>query len=108
MISSLVLAHGNGFSQLSPAIEALGWTLLHFVWQGAALGLALACFLAVGRRLAPSVRYLAGSCALALMTLSAAGTFAWQMAAIQSRPSLPSNTLIEAAPAERPPLVSAF
>jgi hypothetical protein len=42
MISSL-LNNANGFANLSPAIEALGWTLLHFIWQGAALGLVLAC-----------------------------------------------------------------
>ncbi len=59
MISSLLLAHGNGLAQLSPAVEALGWTLLHFVWQGAAIGLALACFLSVGRRRS-AVRPLSG------------------------------------------------
>jgi beta-lactamase regulating signal transducer with metallopeptidase domain len=101
MISSLP-ANGNGFSQLSPAIEALGWTLLHFVWQGAAIGLALACFLAVGRRTSASVRYLAGGSALALMTLSATGTFAWQMAALDTRPSLAVVAAIQPVPSESP------
>ena len=104
MISSLVLAQGNGFSQLSPAVEALGWTLLHFVWQGAAIGLALACFLSVGRRRGPSVRYLAGCSALAMMALAAIGTFAWQMAVIHLHPSRPTATSAVAATSERPPL----
>jgi beta-lactamase regulating signal transducer with metallopeptidase domain len=103
MISSL-LANGNGFSQLSPAIEALGWTLLHFVWQAAALGLALAIFLAIGRRMSPSIRYLAGCSALALMALAAIGTFAWQMAVIHLHPSRPIATSAVAATFERPPL----
>ena len=47
MNSSLPLANVNGFAFLSPAIEALGWTLLHFVWQGTVLALALGCFLAL-------------------------------------------------------------
>jgi beta-lactamase regulating signal transducer with metallopeptidase domain len=104
MISSLLLANGNGFAQLSPAIEALGWTLLHFVWQAAALGLALACFLALARRASPVVRYLAGCTALALMALAATGTFAWQMAAAEARATISIATTLEGARAELPPL----
>ncbi|HEX8766423.1 MAG TPA: hypothetical protein VF740_14740, partial [Candidatus Acidoferrum sp.] len=52
------LAHG-----LSPAwLPALGWTLLHFVWQGAALGALFAVALALCHR--ATTRY-----ALAVMTL---------------------------------------
>ena len=73
MISSLLLADVNGFAPLSPALEALGWTLLHVIWQGTAVALALACFLAIGRGASPQVRYAAG-CA-ALMLISAAAGF---------------------------------
>src|ERR1700722_2964226 len=97
MISSLLLANGNGFAQLSPAIEALGWTLLHFVWQAAALGLALACFLALARRASPALRYLAGCSALALMALAGTGTFAWQMAAAEARATTSIVTALEGA-----------
>jgi beta-lactamase regulating signal transducer with metallopeptidase domain/parvulin-like peptidyl-prolyl isomerase len=108
MISSLLLAFGNGFAQLAPAVEALGWTLLHFVWQAAALGLALACFLAVGRRASASVRYLAGCSALALMALAATGTFAWQMAATDARPAPPILVSQERTHEEQPPLGTAI
>jgi hypothetical protein len=63
MNSSLLLADMNGFTPLSPTIEALGWTLLHFAWQGTALALALACFLAMSRRTSPRMRYAAGCAA---------------------------------------------
>ena len=33
-------------------VEAVGWVLLHFVWQGALIALALAIALAVDRRTA--------------------------------------------------------
>ena len=33
----------------SPTIDALGWTLLHFLWQGAAVALLLGLFLALYR-----------------------------------------------------------
>ena len=35
---------------LSRFIEPLGWTLLHFLWQGAAVALLLAVFLRLARR----------------------------------------------------------
>jgi beta-lactamase regulating signal transducer with metallopeptidase domain len=85
MNSSLLLADMNGFTPLSPTIEALGWTLLHFAWQGTALALALACFLAMSRRTSPRMRYAAGCAALMAMCLGAVATFAWQMAAFNFR-----------------------
>lgn len=50
----------------SPVLQALGWTLLHFFWQGAIVALLLACVLGV----LPSnarLRYAAGCAAMALM-----------------------------------------
>ena len=38
-------------------MEITGWTLLHFVWQGALLGLAVAGVLWVCRRRSASARY---------------------------------------------------
>lgn len=48
------------------ATHALGWALVHFVWQGAALAVLLALALAVTRQTAARTRY-----ALSLLTLAA-------------------------------------
>ena len=55
--------------------HALGWTLLHFVWQGALVALILACILALlsGRSAQP--RYLAACCALVLIVALPLVTF---------------------------------
>ena len=62
-------------------VEALGWTLLHFVWQGAVVALALSIFLFLARKAAPQVRYLAGCGALCLMCIAALSTFVWYFGA---------------------------
>ncbi len=56
-------------------IQAVGWTLLHFIWQGGVVGLAYA----MARLLLPSerseARYSAGLIALAVLALSPLVTF---------------------------------
>ena len=47
----------------------LGWTLIHFLWQGTAIALALAMGLAVLPRRAARIRYAAGCFALLLMLI---------------------------------------
>ncbi|HXY37046.1 MAG TPA: M56 family metallopeptidase [Planctomycetaceae bacterium] len=84
-------ASGLEFVLRGPAVEALGWMLMHFVWQGAAAALALAVFLTLARRLSPQARYWAGCATLSLMTLAACATFAWQFA------RAPSPTIADAA-----------
>jgi beta-lactamase regulating signal transducer with metallopeptidase domain len=91
MISSLLLAEVNGFAHLSPAFEALGWTLLHFIWQGTAVALALTCFLAIVRGASPQVRYAAACAALMLISLGAAATFTWQMRAFKFHATGPTT-----------------
>jgi TonB family protein len=55
-------------------VHAVGWTLLHFCWQGALVAVALACVL---RLLDDSrLRYVAGCVALALMVAMPAATLA--------------------------------
>ncbi len=49
-----------------PWTQALAWTLIHFIWQGAAIGLA-AFLLLRAVRMSAATRYLAGVVALALM-----------------------------------------
>ncbi|HEV2736371.1 MAG TPA: hypothetical protein VGV85_16115, partial [Longimicrobiaceae bacterium] len=57
-----------------PVVRALGWALLHFVWQGALLaGLAaLAMHLLRGR--SPQARYAVGCAALLLMVAAPVAT----------------------------------
>ena len=56
-------------------LHALGWTLLHFVWQGAALAALLAAALMVSRN--ANVRYALGIGTLTLMVAAPVVTFAW-------------------------------
>jgi beta-lactamase regulating signal transducer with metallopeptidase domain len=64
----------NLTSWLSPsAMEALGWTLLHFLWQGAGVAALGAVFMTFCRR--ASSRYIVGVGALALMLAAPAATF---------------------------------
>ncbi|MGA8278141.1 MAG: M56 family metallopeptidase [Rhodanobacteraceae bacterium] len=57
------------FAQWQPWIEALGWVLLHFIWQGIVVGAAYALL----RRLVPKqscdLRYLLGLLALTLLAI---------------------------------------
>ena len=64
--------------------HAAGWTLLHFLWQGALVALILACVLALlsGRSAQP--RYLAACAALVLMAILPLITFARIVAAERS------------------------
>ncbi len=58
---------------------ALGWTLVHFLWQGAALALAYAVVDRMTRRASSAVRYLVALGAFALMPLAVIATFANEM-----------------------------
>jgi bla regulator protein BlaR1 len=55
--------------------EALGWTLLHFLWEGAGIAVLLAGALALLRNARANVRYAASCGAMLLMLVSAVGTF---------------------------------
>ncbi|UUZ48401.1 hypothetical protein LP420_37240 [Massilia sp. B-10] len=48
----------------APLTDSLGWTLLHFLWQGALIGAAAALALAALRRAAPTHRYAVACTAL--------------------------------------------
>lgn len=60
-----------------PLIERLGWTLLHSVWQGAAIALAYALASWWARRRGPELRYALSLLALALLALAPVATFLW-------------------------------
>ena len=50
-----------------PAVEALGWTLIHFLWQGALVALMLALARVALKRRTANLRYLASCAAMLLM-----------------------------------------
>ena len=55
-------------------MRVLAWSLLHFVWQGAAIAAVAAALMFVFRK--PATRYLVGIGALVLMLVSFGVTFA--------------------------------
>ena len=57
-------------------MQTLGWTLLHFLWQGALVALVLGCMLALMRGQRSQLRYAAACCGLALMVALPVVTFA--------------------------------
>jgi beta-lactamase regulating signal transducer with metallopeptidase domain/thiol-disulfide isomerase/thioredoxin len=60
-----------------PLAEAIGWTLLHFLWQGTAVAAVLAVGLAILKRRSAQGRYLLACGALMAMVLLPACTLAW-------------------------------
>ncbi len=66
--------------------QALGWTLLHSLWQGAVVAAALALFWNFSTRRPAQYRYLAGIIAATLMLAWAGFTFSreWQIASAPS------------------------
>lgn len=57
--------------------EALGWALLHSLWQGAAIALLLAAGLILARCLSAKVRYRLALSAMLVLLLACISTFAW-------------------------------
>jgi beta-lactamase regulating signal transducer with metallopeptidase domain len=55
--------------------QTLGWTLIHFLWEGTIVAILLACALVLLRRSRAQTRYTAGCAAMVLMVACAAGTF---------------------------------
>lgn len=67
----------NAITQLlgDGVIRAIGWTLLHSLWQGMIIALALAFVMLAMRRQSSNARYLAGLSALGLLMITAIFTF---------------------------------
>lgn len=61
------------FSQ--PFFQALGWTLLHFIWQGALVGVLFAALSVLLRHYCANIRYAAACSALLLMLILPLATF---------------------------------
>ena len=62
----------------SPFAQRLAWTLLHFLWQGALLGLVAWTGFTLLRRRSPRARYALGCACLLACLVSAASTLALQ------------------------------
>ena len=58
-----------------PLVVRLGWTLLHFLWQGAAVAVVLAVLLQLARTAKPAIRYALACSALFAMALCPLVTF---------------------------------
>lgn len=72
-----------GFFSTSPFVHALGWTLLHFFWQGAMIALLLACVLGTLPSHASMLRYAVSCAAMALMVALPLITFGILTAKLQ-------------------------
>jgi len=57
-----------------PAVERIGWALLHFVWQGTAIAILLAVALMLLRNRSANSRYIASCAAMVLMAMVFAST----------------------------------
>lgn len=75
-------------------VQALGWTLLHSLWQGAAFALILASLLIALRSYTAQARYTVAAGLLAAFFITAGGTFwqQWQQAEVSSTPTLEAST----------------
>lgn len=108
-MTDLVVAADN------PLVQRLGWTLLHFVWQGALLGLCIGLLLVVLRHSLSTLRYKLLLAGFGLMALTPVVTFfvlTPQPPVIGEPPSsiepLAEATLTRPTAAITPPDVSAF
>jgi len=72
---------------------ALGWTLLHFCWQGTAVAVAYAVADRLSSRATSSVRYAVALAALMLMPLIVIGTFAEELRVATPAPATATSTL---------------
>ena len=60
-----------------PLVECLGWSLVHFLWQGLVLGNAMLLLLLLLRRRQANVRYVAACGTLLTMAVCPLVTFVW-------------------------------
>jgi len=80
---------------LLPLVETLGWTLLHFLWQGLIVGLIASAALTLTQNLSAKTRYIIALAGLLAMSVCPVVTFL----CIQKSPSLGATTLAIHSPA---------
>ena len=71
----------------SPLIEALGWALVHFVWQAALLALLLVLLLIPLRRVSARMRYVVQCAVFAAMSASPLVTWCWIATSQTAKPA---------------------
>ena len=74
---------------ISSAWSALGWAVIHFLWQGALIGLATAALLDLMGQRKPSSRYLIATVAMFVSVFTFSGTFLWTLSQATSITGLP-------------------
>lgn len=79
----------------SPLVERLGRTLVHFLWQGAAIAAILEFALAILKRKAPAVRHAVACGSLFVIALAPIFTFAIVRSNDSSRVEISSGVLAE-------------
>src|SRR5262249_49509094 len=60
--------------------QLAGWTMLHFLWVGALIGIAAAIVRVIARHAPPSVRYTVGLACFLLLAGAPGGIAAWLIA----------------------------
>jgi beta-lactamase regulating signal transducer with metallopeptidase domain/predicted nucleic acid-binding Zn-ribbon protein len=77
-------------SLLGTLVPAIGWSLLHFVWQGLLIGWAAALALHLLRNARPQARYAVACAALLLCAALPVGSIAWRVQeALQAGVAMP-------------------
>jgi bla regulator protein blaR1 len=84
-------------------IRSLGWTLLHFLWQGVLLGALAAALLAALSQRSAAARYRVGCAVMGLMLLAPMTTF-WRL--IGDGFEKQSGRSVEAASGAEPPFAA--
>lgn len=82
-------------SMLETWITAIGWALVHSLWQFGLLSLGTALLLRLFRRQSPNLRYRFVTGALLLAFLSFTMTIAWQLSPIKTTLTIDNQTLAE-------------
>lgn len=82
-----------------PLTLALGWTLLHFLWQGVLIAMLLGGANLLLRRASARLRYAAAYAAMLAMLAAGAGTFLWLSLQSQASVSTPMGALGSVLPA---------
>jgi len=88
-----------------PAAQAIGWALLHFIWQGALVGVLTAIALAALRKGASDVKYVVAAIGLSLMVTLPAVTAIqfWRSATpVPASTAMVDSTFTVSAPVTQP------
>src|SRR2546426_2036225 len=82
-----------------PLILALGWALLHFLWQGVLIAMLLGGANLLLRSASAGLRYAAACAAMLAMLAAGAGTFLWLVFQAGASGSTPIGGLASVLPA---------